>query len=66
MVKIRWFNNSNISEISFSWKWLTLILFAVSIIQLPSRKGARYEFNVANRYPKTEPKDGHDKKLFSD
>ena len=32
-------NISNISGISFSWKWLTLIVFAVSIIQLPSRKG---------------------------
>ena len=52
-------NISNISKINFSWN-LTLIVFAVSIIQLPSRKGARYGFNVPKRYLKTKPKYEHD------
>ena len=39
-------NISGSSEISFSWKLLILTIFAVSIIQLPSRKGARYGFNM--------------------
>ena len=59
-------NISNISEISFSWKWLTPIVFAVSIIQLPSRKGARYGFNVPNCYLKTKAKYEQDKKYFTD
>ena len=41
-------------------------VFAVSIIQLPSRKGARYRFNVPNRHLKTKSKYGHEKKYFSD
>ena len=46
-------------------KWLTLIVFAVTIIQLLSRKGARYAFNVPNRYLITQTKKyGHDKKIF--
>ena len=56
MVKIRRLISkasiANISEISFSGKWLTLIAFAVLIIQLPSRKGARYGFHAPNRYVK--------------
>ena len=59
-------NISNISEISFSWKWLTPIVFAVWIIQLPSRKGTRYGFNVPNCYLKTKAKYEQDKKYFSD
>ena len=57
---------SNISEISYSWKWLTPIVFAVSIIQLPSRKGARYGFNVPNCYLKTKTlsKYEHEKTFF--
>ena len=48
-------------------KWLTLIVFAVTIIQLLSRKGARYAFNVSNRYLITQTKKyEHDKKYFSD
>ena len=48
-------------------KWLTLIVFAVTIIQLLSRKGVRYAFNVANRYLITQTKKyEHDKKYFSD
>ena len=31
-------------------KLLALIVFAVSVIQLLSRKGARYGLNVLNRY----------------
>ena len=45
----------NIFEIIFSWKWLTFIVFAVSIIHLSPRKGAWYGFNVPNRYRKTKP-----------
>ena len=46
-------------------KWLTLIVFAVTIIQLLSRKGARYAFNVSNRYLITQTKKyEHDKKYF--
>ena len=37
-------NILNVSEISFSWKWLTLIVFAVSIIQLAIKK--RYPISV--------------------
>ena len=37
-----------------SWKWLKSTVFAVSIIQLPSRKGVWYEFNVPNCYLKTK------------
>ena len=59
-------NISNISEISFSWKWLAPIVLAVLIIQLPSRKGARYGFNVPNCYLKTKAKYEQDKKYFSD
>ena len=48
-------------------KWLTLTVFAVTIIQLLSRKGARYAFNVSNRYLITQNKKyEHDKKYFSD
>ena len=47
-------NISNISKISLSWN-LTLIVFAVSIIQLPSRKGARHGFNMPNCYLQTKP-----------
>ena len=56
---------SNISKINFSWN-LTLIVFAVSIIQLPSRKGARYGFNVPKPYLKTKPKYEHDEKYFKE
>ena len=59
-------SKANISEISFCWKCFAPILFAVSIIQLPSRKGARYGFNVPNCYPKTKAKYEQDKKYFSD
>ena len=57
---------SNISEISYSWKWLTPIVFAVSVIQLPSGKGAKYGFNVPNCYLKTKTlsKYEHEKKFF--
>ena len=41
---------SNISENGFSWKCLTVIVFSVSAIQLPSRKGVRYVFDLPNRY----------------
>ena len=48
-------------------KWLTLIAFAVSIIQSLSRKGARYGFNMPNRYLITQTeKYEPDKKYFSD
>ena len=59
-------NISNISEISLSWKWLTPIVFAVWIIQLPSRKGTRYGFNVPDCYLKTKAKYEQDKKYFTD
>ena len=59
-------NISNVFEISFSWKWLTPIVYVVLIIQLPSRKGARYVFNVPNCYLKTIAKYEQDKKYFSD
>ena len=42
-----------------------LVVFAVSTIQLPSRKGARYGFNVPSCYLKTKPKYEFDKKHFS-
>ena len=58
-------NISNISEISFSWKWLTPIFFAV-IIQLHSRKCAPCGFNVPNCYLKAKAKYEQDKKYFSD
>ena len=46
---------------------MTLIVFAVTIIQLLSRKGARYAFNVPNRYLITQTKKyEHGKKYFSD
>ena len=57
-------NISNISEISFSRKWLKSIVFAVLIIQLPSRKGARYGFNMPNCYLKTKAKYEQDKNIF--
>ena len=44
---------------------MTPIVFAVSIIQLPSRKGARYGFNVPNCYLKTKAKYEQDNKYFS-
>ena len=48
-------------------KWLTPIVFAVTIIQLLSRKGARYAFNKPNRYLITQTKKyEHGKKYFSD
>ena len=48
-------------------KWLTLIVFAVTIIQLLSRKGAQYAFNVRNRYLITQTKKyEHNQKYFSD
>ena len=48
-------------------KWLTPIVFAVTIIQLLSRKGARYAFNMSNRYLITQTKKyKHDKKCFFD
>ena len=48
-------------------KWLTLTVFAVTIIQLLSRKGARYAFNVRNRYLITQTKKyEHNQKYFSD
>ena len=59
-------NISNISEISFSWKWLTPIAFPVSIIQLPFRKDARYGSNVPNCYLKTKAKYEQGKNYFSD
>ena len=59
-------NISNIFEISFSWKWLTPIVYVALIIQLPSRKGARYGFNMPNCYLKTKAKYEQDKKYFSD
>ena len=55
-----------ISAISYSWKWLAPIVFSVSIIQQPSRKGVWYGFNVPNCYLKTKVKYEHDKKHFSD
>ena len=46
-------------------KWLTLTVFVVIIIQLLSRKGASYAFNVPNRYLITQTKKyEHDKKYF--
>ena len=59
-------NIPNILEFSFSWKWLTPIAFALLIIQLSSRKGARYRFNVPNCYLKAKAKYEEDKKYFSD
>ena len=41
-------------------------MFAMTIIQLPSRKSTQYRFNVPNRYLKSKPKYEHDKKYFSD
>ena len=41
-------------------------VFVVSIIQLPSRKGARYGFNVPNCYLKIKAKYKQHKKYFSD
>ena len=41
-------NFSNISKINLRWN-LTLIVFALSIIQLPFRKGARYGFDMPKR-----------------
>ena len=56
----------SISEISYSQKWFTPIVFAVSIIQLPFRKGAWYGFNVPNCYLKTKTltKYEHEKTFF--
>ena len=46
-------------------KWLTHIVFAVTIIQLLSRKGTRYAFSVPNRYLIIQPKKyEHDKNIF--
>ena len=46
---------------------MTLIVFAAAITQLLSRTGARYGFNVPNRYLKTQPKEyDYGKKCFSD
>ena len=47
---------------------MTPIVSAVSIIQLPSRKGAQYGLNVPNCYLKTKilSKYEHDKKHFLD
>ena len=48
-------------------KWFTLIVFAVTIIQLLSRKGVRYAFNVPKRCLITETKKYEDdEKYFSD
>ena len=53
MVKLE-ISKANISKaflkLVLAEKWLTLIVFAASIIQLLSREGARYEFNVPIRY----------------
>ena len=56
-------NISNISKINFRWN-LTLIEFALSIIELPSRKGAQHGFSVPKRYLKTKPKYEHDEKYY--
>ena len=48
-------------------KRLTLIVFAVTIFQLLSRKGVPYAFNVPNRYLITQTKKyEQDKKYFLD
>ena len=48
-------------------EWLTLFVFAVTIIQLLFRKGARYAFNAPNHYLITQTKKyEHNKKYFSD
>ena len=48
-------------------KWFTLIVFVVTIIQLLSRKGARYAFNLPHRYLITQTKKYEDdEKYFSD
>ena len=48
-------------------KWLTLIVIAVTMIQLVSIKDARYAFNVPNHYLTTQTKEyEHDKKYFLD
>ena len=44
-----------ISEINLGWKWLTLIVFTQSIIQLPPKKGAQYGFDMPNCYQKSMP-----------
>ena len=54
-------SKTNISNISKSH-----IVFAVTIIQLPSRKGARYRFSVPKCYLKTKLKYEHDEKYFKD
>ena len=64
MVIRRLANISKISEISFNWKWLTLILLVMSIMQLSSRKDAWYGFNVPNRYVTPKQKCEHDKNIF--
>ena len=67
MVKVRRLVKEAFLKLVLSAKWLTLIIFAVSIIQLPSRRGARYGFNVPNRYLITQTKKyEHYKKYFSD
>ena len=46
---------------------MTLTVFAIRIIQLLSRKGTRFAFNVPNRYLITQTKKyEHDKKHFLD
>ena len=70
MVKIRGISKANISrpflKLVLAEKLLTLV-FTVSIIRLLSRKGARYGFNVPNRYLITQTKTcEHVKKYFSD
>ena len=63
MVKIRRLVKQTFQTLA--GKWFTLIIFALTIIQLLSRKGARYAFNVPNRYLITQTKKyGHDKKIF--
>ena len=41
-----------------------LIVFAISIIQIPSRKDARYGFDMPNCYLKIKPKHEHNKKYI--
>ena len=46
---------------------MTLTVFAIRIIQLLSRKGTQFAFNVPNRYLITQTKKyEHDKKHFLD
>ena len=40
------------SGINLDWNWSTLTAFTVPITRLPSREGARYRFDVPDRYKK--------------